>query len=267
MAKKIEKTFIGTHERVILSDCASLSALIEKHGRRIKAQRETAQDSENSAQNPHIISQQEIEDAINGPLQGFFKQIMSAHAKLSLIRMNLTILDDESFNKNRAQLTSDDQVPTNILQSISLSDIHKIQQELDQLTETQNQQWEKFHSDWAEYLNHRINEIGVSLSEIESSEFNTPEPSSELQERFIALNIALPKVKLDDMNFLKYFTLKSDIAIHSALSRQHLPNNQTDINKFLKKLKTDFDTMHKQESDLLAAHKSVTNQAVAKISW
>ena len=176
------------------------------------------------------------------------------------------MMEDETLKEKRATLSDEDKVPENILKNTTLADLTKIQQALDQLTTEHEQAWETHRQQWTQQMLQRLNEQGLSLSEIEVKEFTDLEPISELLDRFVALNIDLPKTKKSDMNFSKYLTLKADITIQSALSRQHMPHDQSDIQKVLGKLKSDFTAIAKQETQILADQKTETDQAVANIS-
>lgn len=266
MAKKNEDAFIGTHAKVILSDWPVIAALVAKHGKLIKEQSQTPSEEEKSVL-PNVISRREVEDAINGPLQAFFKQKITAYSTISRIRLHLNMKEDDTLKEKRAKLSDEDKVPDSILKNTTSSDLTKILQELDQLTTEHEQQWEEHRQQWTQQILQRLNEQRLSLSEIEVKEFSDPEPISELLDRFVALNIDLPKTKKSDMNFSKYLTLKADITVQSALSRQHMPHGQPEIQKVLGKLKSDFNAIAKQETQILTDQKTAANQVVANISW
>jgi len=265
MATKKEEHFIGTHAKVILSDWQVLATIVTKHSTLIK---ESTQEEESESEpGPQVLSQREIDDAFNGPMQAFFKQKITAHSAIARLRLHLTMNDDETFKEKRAKLPDEDKIPESILSSTSLSDLNKIGKELDQLTTEHHEQWEQCRDAWNKHILQRLSETGLSLSEIEIKEFQDPEPISELSDRFVSLNIALPKTHKADMDFSKYLTLKTDIAVQSALSRQHLPHEQSDIQRILKQLKSDFNAIRKQEQQILSEQKAATNQAVANITW
>jgi len=266
MAKKKEDTFIGTHARITLSDWPVLADLVIKHSQLIKEQVHESQDPEETPL-PHVISKREIEDAIEGPMQDFFKEKITAYAKISRIQLNLTMLEDEAFKDRRAKLTDEDKVPKNILENTSTFELAKIQHELDELTRTHEEQWQQHREQWNQLILEHLNEQGLALSEIEMKEFVDPEPISELLERYVALNIELPKTRKSEMNFANYLTLKANIAIQSALSRQHMPHASSDIQKALSKLKADFNNIAKAETELLNNQKSATAEIIASISW
>ncbi|MCB1827135.1 MAG: hypothetical protein KDH94_01835 [Coxiellaceae bacterium] len=266
MSKNDITAFISTHARISLSDWTVLAKLITDHAKLIKEKNQSAADTEESTL-PNILSRREIEDALNGPLQAFFKLAITAYSTLARVQVNLNMLEDDTLKEKRAKLADEDKVPDKILKNTSLADITKIRRALDELVTQQAELWQSSRQQWEHQLLQHLNEQGLSLSEIEVKEFTDPEPISELLDRFTALNIDLPKTSKDDMNFSKYLTLKADIAIQSALSRQHLPHEQSNIQKVLSKIKSDFNAINKQEVNMLAEQKAAINAAVANVSW
>ena len=70
MAKNQKELFISTHIRVILSDIKVLADLITEHALFIKERTQRSQEEKKSPL-PKVLSRREIEEAIEGPLQGF----------------------------------------------------------------------------------------------------------------------------------------------------------------------------------------------------
>lgn len=265
MTRKNDEKIIGTHARITLSDWHVLAKLIAKHGALIKDRPQ--QEGAETESTPSVLSQREIDDAFNGPLQHFFKQASTTYAAIARVRIHLNMREDEAFKDKRADIPEEDKVPENILEQASISDLNKIQNELDDLMLAQSEHWEQCLEAWNNHLLQRLSDIGLSLSDIEIKEFYDPEPISELSDRFVSLNIPLPKMRKSEMNFSTYLTLKSDIAIQSALSRQHLPHQQSDIQKLLKQLKTDFNDIRQQEQEILMGQKAASTQVIANITW
>lgn len=264
MIKKQKDLFIGTHTRVILSDWKILADLITEHAFFIRERTQPSQE-ENESTFPKVLSRREIEDALEGPLQGFFKQKISAYLKIVKVRMHLNIMEDEMLKDHSKTLSEEEKVPTRILQNISLSDLTKIQQTLDPLTTEHAEQWKQSREQWNQEIVEALNKQDLALSEIEIKEFLDPEPISELLNRFVHLNIDLPKTRQSEMGFSKYLALKATITIQSALSRQHLPHDQPTIQKTLNKLKSDFNFIAKQESEILETQKNATDQVVVDL--
>ncbi len=265
MAEQKQTDLMGTDARLVISDWHVLAKIIAGHATLIKDLVQGEDEEETSR--PNVLSQREIEDAFNGPLQKFFKQKATAYAATARVRLEITMREDENLKGRRAKLNDKDKVPESIVKKTSISDLNKIQTALDQLTSEHNEKWEESRTAWNEHILQRLSECDLSLSEIEVKEFKDPEPISELNDRFVSLNIDLPKINKADMDFSQYLTLKADVTIQSALSRQHLPNAQSDIQRVLKQLKSDFSNIRKQEQQILEEQKTATNEVVANISW
>jgi len=262
--KKERDLFIGTHARIVLSDYPVLAKLIMKYSQFVKDQ---LQSSNKQLHYPtHIINRREIEDAIDGPMSTFFKQKLTAYMALARIHMSLNILQEDTLKNKQSELLDIDKIPESLLKNMSLSDLSKIKQQLDQLTHEHAKVWEQSSKQWTEHTLSCLNNENLSLSTIEIKEFKDLEPISELLDRFTILNIDFPKMQKSDMNFSKYLMLKADIAIHSALSRQHKPHNQPDIQKILNQLKSEFTTIAKQELEIANTQGIATHQIVAKLS-
>ncbi len=265
MDKKRERDlFVGTHARIVLSDYPVLADLIIKYSQFVKDQ---LQSPNKQATYPiHIIKRREIEDAIEGPMSTFFKQKLTAYMTLARIHMSLNILQEDTLKSKHSELLDIDKIPEPLLKNTSLLELSKIKQQLDQLTLEHAKVWEQSSEQWIEHILSCLNKENLSLSVIETKEFKDLEPISALLDRFTILNIDFPKMQKSDMNFSKYLTLKADIAIQSALSRQHKPHSQADIQKILNQLKSEFNAIAKQELEIAHTQGIATHQIVAKLS-
>lgn len=262
MAKKESDYFIGTYAKIILSDWPMLAELVSVHTQLIKH----APEQEKEVQQFNLLSERQITDAIKGPYQAFFKQKMIAYAAISRLQLELTVEKEEVFKEKRTPPETKE-LPKKLVEKFSFSDLDNIRSELDQLTSEHDQQWKEYIQQWQGKILSRINEIGITLTEIEIKEFKDQEPISELYDRFVNLHIELPKTKKNAMNFQKYFTYKIYLIIHSALSRQHRPHQQEDIKKILKLLKSDLDAIRKEEKQILADQKQATDKLIEPIAF
>src|SRR5262249_6389768 len=161
---------ISTPTRVILSDYKVLADLITEHALLIKERTQQSQE-ESQSPLPKVLSRREIEDALEGPLQGFFKQKISAYLKIAKVRMHLTIMEDEMLRDHRGTLAEEDKIPARILQNTSLSDLAKMQQTLDPLTTEHAEQWKQSREQWNQQILESLNKQGLAFSEIEIKEF------------------------------------------------------------------------------------------------
>lgn len=117
-----------------------------------------------------------------------------------------------------------------------------MQQKLNDLTNSHHNQWQEKQETWSQQLAMALNLknifLSILLSEIEIKELKDQEPLSELSNRFVNLNISMSFITVK--NFENYYRLKVYLTIHSALSRQQQPDDESILNKLLKKLDTKF---------------------------
>ncbi len=267
MATKKTNTMISTNARIILGEWNVLAALVAKHTtltkERIQAQSET---SEEAAEKPNILSIRQIEDALNGPYQDFFKQKLSAYSSIYKLQLAITLDQEEAF-KNRFSTGEEKPIPKELLSRFSVADLEKMRKQLDELTTEHNQQWEAFSQQAKDLLKQTIADSRMQLSDIEINEFSLNEPQSELLDRFTVLSITPPKQSKAQHPLTYYLNLKTYLTLHSALSRQHLPHEKQDIENAMKPLKANFGQTNKLEKQLLLKQFEEAHEIVRYISF
>lgn len=254
---------VSTSAKVFLNDWGALRDIISKHTMLVK----DAANPDVTPQNPatSLFSDRQMDDALNGPYQSFIKQKMAAYATLSKVRFKLTVQQDE--NLKEFTHSEEDQNELNaFLGQTSLSNLDKMQNELDELTRTHHQAWQAQLTDWRNSLVSSLNQANLPLTDREVEELNHQEPASELFARFVDLKIETPK-KLDHADdYSKYYTLKTMLAISSSLARQHKPSTEKDIEPILKKLKSNFEAIHQSEKTLIKTQQGETDAVVQPIA-
>ena len=209
------------------------------------------------ASEPALLTDRQINDALFGPFHPFFQQKLSSYATLAKARLLFAIAQDEAL-KNQS--------PESIrgLEKITLSEVDKIQGELDELSKQHYETWQAHLKNWNQKLLLSLTANDLSLSEIEIQEFQNQEPLSELFDRFTDLHLDMPT--WEPMGFQQYLQLKAHLAIHSCLSRQHQPHETTEIQKRLKKLKKDFDHISAEEKKLIESQKRDTQKIIEPLA-
>ncbi len=266
MASKNQQHFLGTYSKVILStNWTVLAKLIVEHTTLVKDQKATTNQDEGS-NNFNILTDRQLDDILAGPYQHTIKQQLSAYAAVAKVKLAFN-LNSEEFSKGRAVPEDDEQgIPAEILAATSIADLNALQENLEQLTEQQFSTWGSHIQGWKNEIINTLNTAEIQLSDIEIKEFQDEEPMSELSERFDSLNVAtLPVSEKQTINFEKYFLLKSYIAIHSCLSRQHLANSDVEIKKVLKSIKALLSRINKQETELLNIQQDEINNTIKAI--
>lgn len=219
----------GTYARIILSDWHALAKMM------------TGEDSPN-------LSQADIDAALNGPLGDFFRMKIATYAKIRQDANRLAKFSEEAFKS-----FVDEKKPIK-----SAGEIDKALSELTDLTEAHYQEWLREWRKFSESLVQALVKKKILLNQIETEDLLKQEPLSELHKRFKDLNLELPNIKSKNMNLENFLYFKTYLAIQSALSRQHLPNQPSDIEVVLKSLKKDFQSIAQAEKALLVKQKEIS---------
>lgn len=214
--------FTSTYARIILSDWRALVKMM------------TGKEEAN-------LTQDEIDAALEGPLGDFFRQKISAYAKIMQDANRFAKSGEEAFKS-----LVDSNLPLK-----SGGEIDKALTELTELTEEHYQEWLSQWQQFAELLIKSLENKKTLLNKIEAEDLIRQESLSELYKRYNDLHLELPRIKSKTMNLENYLYLKTYLAIQSALSRQHLPHEPADIQAILKSLKKDFQSISQAEKALL----------------
>ena len=218
--------FTSTYAKNLLADWTLLSDLIIKQTAWIK---ESVQATDHDSKNKHIVSEQQLNDALNGPFQTFFKTHLNAYAQVAQLDAALTIAKEEFFKDAEHPLDITFGIPENILNTTEFSSLKERRDELNRLTKKHHEELETAIRAWSDELLAAFEPNKVPLSQIEKDDFVVNQPASELHDRYVHLQLTLPPLKKTDFNFEQYFTLKVTLAIYSALHRMQLPSLEKDI--------------------------------------
>lgn len=234
---------ISTDAKILLNDWQALHEVIEKN---------------TTPANDGLLSQHQVNDILQGPLQNFFKLKMAAYATIAKVRFMLIVTQDETFKSNK------NTYPTEALKKISVADLDKMQKALDDQTHAHYQQWQDTINQWQQQIIMSLSaQDSNQLSDIEIKEFQDQEPYSELFARFVDLHIDIAQPAT--LDFEEYFRLKTHLTLHSSLSRRHQTHEAHEIHKHLKKLKKDFSAIKKDDEALLATQQQETNRIIESI--
>lgn len=263
MAKSEADTcIVTTSAKVFLNDWVALRDIINEHVTLIKE----AANADAALANPAtaLFSDQQMDDALNGPYQAFIKQKLSAYAKIARVRLKLTVDQDENLRAEKHP-EQDNPALDALIENISTNDLDNMQSELDELTKAHHAMWQSQLSEWKNHLAHDIQQKNVLLSDLEMKELEDQEPASELLNRLIDLKIELPKKINRANNYKHYYTLKTKLAVFNALSRQHKPHTNADIEAITKTLKPSFNDIENAETALVNAQRLETEAIIAPL--
>lgn len=214
--------FHDTYSKTLLNDWKTLLKIIEG--------------SEAQHLNP-----ENLDHALNGPLGPFFLSFIQAYLKIMQQHHAQALKNDEAF-KDLASTNLPTKSPTEIDQEMA---------ELNESFEKNYQLWLNFWLESAKNLAKKLAEKKLILNPIETEDLYRQENLIVLYKRFNELQVEIPTLKSPSMNLSNYLYLKTYLAIQSALSRQHLPHEPSDIEGFLKLLKKDFQSIAQAEKELL----------------
>lgn len=262
MSKKPQHTLLTTHAKLSLSQWQVLADIIKQHSKR-ENPNETEVATEPSEEQTLSITQ--INDAVDGPFQAFFNDKISAYARLAQLQFACNLETDDLLKDNIHPNTKPQQFSSRELAQFDTEKIAALQKQLDALCTDHYTQWQQHAQEWIELTLQQLNRIKLELSTLETTELQAVEPISELLERYVALNLDKPKVKKADMSFRQYLTLKADLAIHSALARQHKPHQQKDIDQYLKQLQKTLNNIYKSEQQLRADQKQDVDETLSSL--
>jgi hypothetical protein len=263
MAKPdIADYFIPSYVRFFISDWSSLQSFIKAHGAPMK--NKVAAEAQ---ENKNLCTDLEVNNAINGPYQIFVKMCFNHYAKMIRVRMELNMVNSDFFKRD-PQHTNPDNLPENLLKKMSLAECDNLISQMNDWVSTFVVQWRDAAMDWCNRIMSELQmQTGLPFSEIEEKEFMDDEPMSDILDRHTELKIDLPKLKKGEVNFAKYFTLKSTIALHSILNRQHQPHAAADIKKLLKPLKDSLASITREEEQLITAQRAEIQNLVQPFEY
>lgn len=256
--------FINTYQRVLISDWPTIAILIFKHSCLLKEGGYNKQQFDASPTN--VLSERQIQDALQGPYSAFFINKIKSFAILARLRMATHIDKEDSLKDNLSSLDKALELDPKKLESFPADEVSKLQEEFNGLTNDHCQQWEGQLFFWQMSLTSAMRDSGVSITEMESDEFSECEPVSELLDRYNDLNLTPPKVDYP-LSFADYFRLKAFMTIQGALSRMHLPHDTKDIEKHMKALKSALNEIEKKEKELIKEQQIETDELLRPISF
>lgn len=250
--------FIGTYTKSLLMDWATISHLIRNDTIWIK-------DQIHSTNDITTLSNQQINDAQNGPFQRFYQSHLQAYTAIAKIEIALNFIKEDTFKEteNVVEITFD--VPKQLLDTMEFSTLQSLRDNLNALTKEHHEQWVTQTKNWTETLLAELKKNKILLSDSERQEFSTNQPISEINERFVEFKIPFPKLKESDANFQQYFILKSTLAIHSALSRAQQPHGEKEIDVAIKELKTPLKNIANMEEELAKTQQKETDELLVPI--
>ncbi|OGT42199.1 MAG: hypothetical protein A3F13_02060 [Gammaproteobacteria bacterium RIFCSPHIGHO2_12_FULL_40_19] len=259
---ELSNHFTGTYAKNLLADWTVLTQLIRQQTAWVKDTINVK--NEMGAISP-LLTDQQMNDALNGPFQQFFKPHLQAYAAIAKIETALTISKEESFKESEHNIPNPLGIPDTFLAKMEFSTLKELHNKLVALTQEHHTAWESEIQNWTKSLLQELKKNNLTLSDLELQDFTINQPISELNDRFLNLKIAFPKLSKTDFDFAQYYTLKAMLAIHSALSRSQMPNTEAAIEKIVKTLHPTLKSIHKTEKVISQAQEKALKELTASV--
>ncbi len=259
----LQQHFIGTYTKNLFADFSIIAAYIQQKTVWVK---DTLQPKDENALGFHLLSNQQINDALNGPFQIFFKPHLHVYTKIATIETALTVSKEDIYKESETEIDKVFNVSQDFLGKMEFSTLSQMRTKLDTLVKEHYALWESTVQNWTATVLQELKKNNVMLTEMEIQEFSINQPASELDDRLIHLKITPAKSKLPYLDFQQYFTIKATLAIHSALNRLQLPNSEKDIEAHLKNCQATLKEISKGEKGLAQTQQSPLDQLLADIS-
>ena len=257
MPQATPQLFFSTYARTLISDWQIVKQWIQQHS--ISALKE----QHHAEETPPILNQEQLDEVSSGPYHTLIKNIYAAYAKIIYARQQLKMFTDEAFKD--FQESHNSKLSDKQLEKIKASNLTDMQKALSSSFSEQTKAWETVIEQWQHAILSLISQY--QITDREREEYTAYDPLSEILDRFKDLNLEVPKPNKKSMNFSTYLHLKTYLLIYSALSRQHMPHSQTDINAALKPLKNILSQIHQQDRELNEKQKSIFDSIIQPLEF
>lgn len=257
--------FTGTYAKNAMADWSVLFNSILEKTTWVKDTLQS-QHEMNALKSP-MLSDQQINDAFNGPLQPFFKAHLQTYAHIAKIETALTITNDDFFKESEHTMDKIFGIPASLLAKTDFSSLKDLRKQCDTMTIEHYAQWQSHIQTWTDALLQAFKKNSMTLSDLEIQEFSINQPISEIEDRFIHLKLTAPNLKKSGCDFQEYFTLISTLVIQSALSRSQQPNTDRDIAQVLKSFHPTLKIINKAEKELMQTQEKTLVQLIAGIKF
>lgn len=249
----LQNHFYNTYAKMLLAHWTVLTQYIHQTTLWVK---DTLQEKKDGV----LLSDQQINDALNGPFQQFFKPLLAAQAKLAKLESAVTLSKEDFFKEAESESNKTLGLAKQLIEKTEISTLKELRKKCDELTTEYYAQWDTHITEWTELLLADFKKMDLVLSDIEIRDFTTRHPVSELDTIYVDLKVPAPKLSKTDFNFSQYFKAKTTLAIHSALNRTQQPNTEHDIAQKMKALKSTLSTIEKTEKKLSDTQKNAIGQ-------
>lgn len=262
---ELSNHFTGTYAKNILSDWKIISDYIRQQTVWVKDTIQAKHEIHELI--PSLLTDLQLNDALNGPLQSFFKIHLKTYAAITKMNTALTIAKEDFFKDSEHINEKVFEVPQKSLDKLEFSTLKDLRNQLDEKIKEHFSQWKSHIKSWDELLLAEFAKNNFKLTDMEMQDFTINQPVSELNDRFIHLQLELPKLSKAHFDFQQYFTLKAMLAIQSALNRTQQSSTTHHIEQHLKTIHSALKTINKAEKELTQTQEKILQDLIKNIIY
>ncbi len=230
---EINSLIISTYARFIISQSTAIAESIALLSLPVEKLKKIASGEQN-LRVTDALDKESIAIALASPAKPILQDGLHALARVFQVRLEKQMQDDIFMRDN--QSINPNNLPKKIVDKASLVECDSLLGKIDEhCAQTFDQYQEILHTCTQSLITHIQSDV-VPLSDLEAHELLFQESIADLNKRMIDLNIAWPNVNYKNFTVIDYLTLKSYIAVYSALARMQMQNDQKTMQKIVKQI-------------------------------
>jgi hypothetical protein len=211
------------------------------------------------------LKQENIDAIFLGPFQPFIKRIFHALSTIAHLRQQTSTHNETIFKQHQTNTNS---IPLEKLKKISHHDTERVFEKLKHAIIKHNNQYSEKTSSWFERIKTSLAKEDLTLSENEETELHKLYPISEMLSILNDMKIEYTSLKkAQHYDFKHYIKLKCRLAIYSCLNKKQELCDDTTIKAYLKKIKHELTTIHKEEVSFLKSVEKEYNEILSAITF
>ena len=186
MTSALPHYFVGTYTKVIISNYATLNQILFHRTTTIKDQliNESQSQQENKAEGmPLVLSNQQLDDALNGPFSSFFKSFLNVFSLIAYLQQQIVQLNDEVFASKNENANNSYHIARDKLKKISINDIEMFEQKVNSFMTKSNDEWSDLVNESSQLLIEGFGRLNMKLTDTDLQELYNLYTASELVNR------------------------------------------------------------------------------------
>lgn len=254
MTSALPHYFVGTYTKVIISNYATLNQILFHRTTTIKDQliNESQSQQENKAEGmPLVLSNQQLDDALNGPFSSFFKSFLNVFSLIAYLQQQIVQLNDEVFASKNENANNSYHIARDKLKKISINDIEMFEQKVNSFMTKSNDEWSDLVNESSQLLIEGFGRLNMKLTDTDLQELYNLYTASELVNRLNDMKVDCSAQEKSTENHLQnYFTLKCKLTLYSYLGREQQQIDNKHIEKSLTSFSELLASLTKKEKEI-----------------